>query len=661
MSRKSSKGRRGSLVMPIDHSAHLVSRDNFCKLERDNGPSFGRFVRSYSRHFDSWATFADGLIASIPPLRWLPHYSWQRQLGGDVLAGAVLTLFNIPLAIACSNLAGVPLVNGLYTMLFAVLVYPLVGAWPHGTMGPFAAIDIATGEHARMIMSDFYGDLRNITNADPATLAAVNSATITSAMVFLNGVICIVFGLLRLDFIAEYFSEPLVGGFTSGIALYVVVSQVDGMLGIQKPPRVRVGYEFPNLLLLVQRLNATNWVSVGLSAFSIFFLIGCKTVVQPAMQRWCHRRCVVLPWEFVLVALSIAFSAFFRLNERYGVYIVGEIPNGLPLPALPNFSLLPDLFPSSLAISTVQLCTHMFAMRVLSRRVGYRVDRRQETYAMGTTLLISGFFPVYAANNGLGQSSILEQAGGTSQISTVVMAVIMVFIVLFGGPFFYYLPTCVMAVVVLIVVGKQLNGIFEVPHLWKASKWDFCIWTATFLASVTRGIVLGLGIGIVFQLFTVVARTQWPRWTVWYSKRPDRANVCIFEFESMLLFTNGEKFVYAVQETLEKWCSDEENDEKKTQDHVFVLDCTAMIDVDAVGLGYLVDVLKDLHRFAAVFFVKPRWFLIKLLREEGVNISDHTICETVEEALERAERKRPPFTLHRAKSDEPPLSVRSRF
>ncbi|KAI6217059.1 hypothetical protein M3Y95_01241500 [Aphelenchoides besseyi] len=630
---KRKRSRRGSLVVPIDHNSHLTTRKDFFKVERDDGPSFNRFLRSYTRNFVSFRRFADSFLGLIPPIRWLPNYSIKRQLPGDLFGGTVLTFFNIPLGIACSNLAGVPLVNGLYTMLFAAFFYPIFSNWPHGSMGPFASIDIATGEHARMVMSHYYADLSNIT--DTKLFQVVNPTTITSAMVFLNGLVCIAFGLLRLDFVAEYFSEPLVGGFTTGVALYVVVSQIAPMLGIQKPPKVHVGYQFPNLWNLARRLDETNLVTVLISTLSIVLLLVCKSIVQPQLQRHFKSSFVVLPWEFILLVVSTSLSWFLQINRTYDVYVVGSIPKGLPLPQLPNLSLLPDLFLSSLAISIVQICTHMFAAKVLSRRVGYRVDRRQETYAIGATLLLSSFFPVYAANSGVGASTICEQSGATSQMAIVFSALILLLTTLLAGPLFYHLPSCVMAVIVLIVVGKQLEGVFQVPHLWKTSKWDFCIWTATFLTSVSRGIVLGLGIGMIFQLFTVVARTQWPRWTVWYSKRKNSSNVCIFEFESMLLFANGEKFVFAVQETLDKWCEED----RKSFPHIFVLDCTVMIDVDAVGLSYLVDVLKDLHGFAFVYFIKPRWFLVKILREEGVNISDHQICETIDEALEKVDNR----------------------
>lgn len=186
------------------------------------------------------------------------------QVGGlsnlrpfTMFKGIMLSCSNIPLGIVCSNLAGVPGVNGLYTILLASFIYPVFSAWPHGTLGPSAPIDISTGVHTHIILERYYNDLPNGTSTEDIS-DMVNPSSVTSTLVFLNGLFCvglklnsnlitfqIIFGMLRLDFITEYFSEPLVGGFTSGIALYIVVSQIRPMLGIPKVSKKKLGYEFP--------------------------------------------------------------------------------------------------------------------------------------------------------------------------------------------------------------------------------------------------------------------------------------------------------------------------------------------------------------------------------------------------------------------------------
>ncbi|KAI6171209.1 hypothetical protein M3Y97_01074600 [Aphelenchoides bicaudatus] len=604
----------------------------FHKIESDRHPTFGRFVQSYTRHFQSFKTLSNLFQTTFPFTKWLRNYSPKEQLFGDLYSGLLLACSNIPLGIACSNLAGVPGVNGLYTILLASFFYPVFSAWPHGTLGPYAPIDISTGVHTHIILQNYYDSLPNGTSTEEVS-AIVNPSSVTSTLVFSNGIICLIFGMLRLDFITEYFSEPLVGGFTSGIALYVVVSQLRPILGIPKPSMKKLGYEFPNPILMAQKLDQINLVSLGISVAAIVFLLVCKCFVQPFLDLSFPKRKVSVPWEFILLVLGIVVSEIFHLPSKHDVYVIGDMPNELPTPSLPLFWLMPTIFWRSLSISVVQLCIHMFGVRILTRRMLYKVDKVQETYALGSTLLLSGFFPVYSANNGLGASTLLQQNGATTQIASIFSGIIILVVTLTSASLFSTLPTSVMAVIVLIVVGRQLEGVFQIVHLWKTSKWDLTIWMSSFFASVVYGITYGLGIGMVFQLFTVVARTQWPKWTVWYShKAQNNVDVCIFEFESMLLFTNCERFADAVRKTVSKW-----QDAKEKSSRLFILDCTAMIEVDTVGFLYLVDVLRGLEQKASVYYVRPKYFLIKTLRHEGIQIADYQVCETPSDAINRAE------------------------
>ncbi|KAI6195647.1 hypothetical protein M3Y94_01012100 [Aphelenchoides besseyi] len=275
---------------------------------------------------------------------------------------------------------------------------------------------------------------------------------------------------------------------------------------------------------------------------------------------------------------------------------------------------------------------HLSVAKVMSIRKGYHVNDNQELYALGTTLLTSGFFPVFPTATSLTGPAFMDECGVTSQISNVVAGIAVLAVVVAIGPLLHFLPMCILAVIVILPLRVLLRGFLDLPRFWRQSTWDFCVWIVTFVATVCTDVIGGLGIGIAFQLFTIVARTQGPRWNARYTKCAEYMDVCVFQFESMLLFTNGERFKKAVRQVFGRW-----NSESQNRSRIFIFDCSSISEVDSVGMKCFAQILSELRKTdCLVYFVKPCDQIVRNLKHSGALVKGRYIFSSVKEAVDEA-------------------------
>ncbi|KAI6222284.1 hypothetical protein M3Y95_00968800 [Aphelenchoides besseyi] len=591
--------------------------------------SYWHNFESTTSTFKSFSSCRRVLTDRLPWLQWLPRYSPRRQLIGDFVGGAMGGIMNLTKGTAYAQLAGIPPVNGLYALCIGSFVYPLLASWSQGSMCAFAIIQLMCGAAARDILAVYETVNENGTVVE----SGLDAATIVSTLTFFNGLIFFCFASLKLQFLTVHFSKPLTSGFLTAAALHLVTAQLGNFFGLKVKRTNRsggFGRLFLDIFDVILRIPKANWPTVTISVVSLVSLLSTKFLLEAPIRRVFKRK-LMIPWELILVIAVTVVVFVFDLKENYGVRTVELVPNGLPNLTPPRVDLFPVIFQHSLAISIVQIAVHISMAKVMCRRKGYQVDEQQEVWAMSVVHLVNGFFPTYPTTNGLGRASIIDDCGATSLLTSVFTGLILLTVTVSAGPLFSWIPLAVLAVIVLVSVRSSFDGFRNLPHFWRLSKWDGAIWMITFLSSTCFNVIIGLAIGVGFQMLALSTRMQWPKWTGQESKF-----VSVFRFHSPLVFTNAEEFKTAVRDVTHRWSSEEQKSER-----VFIFDCVALTTIDAVGVESFAEMMDELgaQLECTIFFVQLDEQVRGGLETVKVEIDDDFCFSTIREALKVAEHK----------------------
>jgi SulP family sulfate permease len=290
------------------------------------------------------------LVHYLPILGWLPKYerAWLRF---DLLAGVVAAAVVIPQSMAYASIAGLPVEVGLYVALAPMLIYALLG-----TSRPLSVSSTST---ISMLVATSLALAVQSQNPNDFILPAATLA-------FMVGVILLLASLLKLGFIANFISQPVLTGFKAGIGVVIAIGQLSKVLGLSIPK----GPVFRTLLNVLKDLDQINWPTFLLALVSLAILV--------FLPRFNKR----IPAALVVVILGILASALLNL-EAMGVKLVGAIPPGLPRLSLPDWSLFEVLWPGALGIALMSFVESIAAARAFTRHVDPPVDANQELFALG--------------------------------------------------------------------------------------------------------------------------------------------------------------------------------------------------------------------------------------------------------------------------------------
>ncbi|VDM60864.1 unnamed protein product [Angiostrongylus costaricensis] len=332
----------------------------------------------------------------MPILDWLPRYAFKEDLMPDIIGGLTTGIMHVPQGIAYSTLASVDPVYGLYASCFPAFFYMFFGTSRHASIGSFAVVALMAGVANDNVMSKHGGGIveliRNNSHFEAITHPEVTPIQVATTLTFAIGIWQILCGLLRLQFLMTYFSDPLVSGFTTGAAVHVLVAQIDDIMGVRVPKASGAGYVF-----------IVNPAALVISLFSIIFLYVGKEYLSPYLNKKFDLK-LPIPFELILVALTATFSNVFHWHENNSVDIVGAIPAGLPQPELPTMSILKECMMQSIGISIVIIAVHISMAKMLGKKLGYAIDDNQELYAIGLTSLMGSFFSIYPVSTALGRT-----------------------------------------------------------------------------------------------------------------------------------------------------------------------------------------------------------------------------------------------------------------
>ncbi len=361
----------------------------------------------------------------VPITEWLPQYP-RNYLRGDIIAGVALAGLLIPESMGYAEIAGLPPQAGLYATAFGLLAYAIFGSSRQLAVSPTSA--------SSAILA---ATLAPLAVANPQKFAAL-----ASAVAVVLGVLFLVAGILKLGFISDFISKPVLKGFVFGIALNIIIKQLPKLLGIE-PGK---GHAYVQLWHTLKHVAQSNLWTIAVGAASLLVLF----VVDRYMPR--------VPGALLVLVGGIAVSRLLQLHG-HGVEIVGAIPAGLPRPGLPilTWSDWLQAAPAAVGLVLVLFAESMGAARTFAGKNGYDVDPNQELRALGVANAVSGIFRGMQVGGGTSGTAANDSNGAKSEFSSIAASATVILVLLFLTGWFYHLPEAVLAAIVIHAVWHLLD------------------------------------------------------------------------------------------------------------------------------------------------------------------------------------------------------------
>ncbi|MCB0060609.1 MAG: solute carrier family 26 protein [Caldilineaceae bacterium] len=431
----------------------------------------------------------------LPFLDWLLHYR-TADLTGDILAGVIVAVMLVPQAMAYAMLAGLPPKVGLYASIAPLILYGLLGSSRTLAVGPVAIVSLLVA-------------------AGVTPLAEQGSAhyiQLAVTLAFLVGIIQLVMGLVRLGFLVNFLSHPVLVGFTNAAAIVIGFSQVKHLLGIKLP---NTEHFHEQVIAVAQNIGGTHWITLGIGIGSIVILFFFRNRLAGLLQALGLPEAVVMPVTksapLVVVLLGTLLVGMLRLDISTGVKIVGEVPSGLPGLVLPtvDLSLWQLLLPTALAISFVGYMESISVAKSLARKRREKIDADQELVALGAANFGATFLGGYPVTGGLSRSVVNFVAGANTGLASMITALLIGLTVLFLTPLFYYLPNAVLAAIIVVAVTSLFDW-KTTKHIFAYSKMDFAALATTFVTVLALGVEDGILVGAGLSLVLFIWRTSQP-------------------------------------------------------------------------------------------------------------------------------------------------------
>ena len=396
----------------------------------------------------------------------------------DIVAGLTAAAVVLPKAMAYATVAGLPVAVGLYTALVPMIVYALLGTSRVLSVSSTTTLAILAGTQLGLVVPD----------GDPARLLTA-AATLTA----LTGAILMLAALLRLGFVANFISTPVLSGFKAGIGFVIVLDQVPKLLGLH----IQKHGFFHDALSIAQSLPETSLITLAVAAATLLVLIGMERL-------WPHS-----PAPLVAVGGGIAAAWLLGL-EAQGVAIVGLIPQGLPSLTLPDLTLVEQLLPGAIGIALMSFTESIAAGRAFAEPAAPPINANRELLATGAANLGGALFGAMPAGGGTSQTAVVRAAGGRSQKASLVTAAAAAATMLFLAPLLGLLPQATLAAVVIVYsVGLIQPAEFRAIRQVRTMEFRWAL--AAFLGVLVFGTLKGIVVAIVVSLIGLSSQATHPR------------------------------------------------------------------------------------------------------------------------------------------------------
>ena len=464
-------------------------------------------------------------------IRWLPGLDTLRRyetawLPHDVFAGIVLATMLVPVGIAYAAASGLPGIYGLYATIVPLLAYAVFGPSRILVLGPDSAL-------AGVIL----GVVTPLSRDDP-----LRAVILAGMMAIVSGIVCILAGLARLGFVTELLSKPIRYGYMNGIALTVLISQLPKLFGfsIESEGPLRSLWAIGGAILE----GRTNWVA---------FAIGLATLTVILLLKNSKR----LPGILVAVVGATTVVGVLDLGARYGVQVLGPLPQGLPgfvVPWIGYGDVVPVLI-GGCAMALISFADTSVLSRAYAARLDSRVDPNQEMVGLGAANLATGFFQGFPISSSSSRTPVAEAAGARTQLTSVVGALAIALLLLAAPNLLRHLPTAALAAVV-IAAAISLIEVVDLKRIYRIQRWEFWLAIVCFVGVAVLGVIPGIGLAIAIAIaeflwdgwrphFAVLGRADGVKGYHDITRYPNARQIpglVLFRWDAPLFFANAEFF-----------------------------------------------------------------------------------------------------------------------
>jgi SulP family sulfate permease len=490
---------------------------------------------------------------------WLVSYrkDWLRP---DVIAGLTTAAVVIPYAMAYASIAGLPLQIGLYTAFLPMIIYAILGTSRVLSVSTTTTLAILTAVTLHAVVSN-------------ETTEALVTAAATLAM--LVGVMLTLASFLRLGFIANFISQPVLTGFKAGIGAVIVLDQIPKLLGIHIPR----GTFFEKLLSTIDGVPETKLITLAVGVCMILLLMGVEYFAPK------------VPAPLLAVAAGIGVAYLLQLST-HGVDLVGHIPRGLPSFTPPSLTLLSQLWPSALGITLMSFTETIAAGRAFARNDAPWPQANRELLATGMANIGGALLGAMPGGGGTTQTGVNRLAGARTQAAELVTAAMTLMTMLLLAPLIAFMPQATLAAIVILYSARMIKPA-EFRQILRVRRMEF-IWALIAFAGVMFvGTLKGILVAIIASIVALAYHVEHPRLHVLGRKpgtnvfRPSSKEhpqdetfpgLLILRPEGLIFFANAEQLAHKMWLELDK-----------AKAKVVAIDLSAVFDLEYTALKMLIE------------------------------------------------------------------------
>jgi SulP family sulfate permease len=552
------------------------------------------------------------VASTLPLLEWLPNYrkTWLRA---DVVAGLTTSAVVIPKAMAYATIAGLPIQVGLYTAFVPMIIYAVLGTSRVLSVSTTTTIAILTGT-----------ELAQVAAGGPAALL---QAAVT--LTLLVGILLTLASVLRLGFVANFISEPVLVGFKAGIGLVIVIDQIPKLLGVHFPK----GNFLQNLQSIVQHVPETSVPTL---------VVGVLTILALSTLEWFRPR---WPAPLIVIGAAIAAVVMFSLQDR-GIELVGAIPVGLPPLTLPDLGLAKEMWAAALGISLMSFAETAAVGRAFIRSDEPTLRPNRELLATGLGNLAGAFTGSMPAGGGMSQTAVNRMTGAQSHVASLVTAMMALLTMLLLSPFIGLMPHAVLAGTVIVYsIGLIKPGDFL--GILRIRRTEFMWALAAFLGVITLGTLRGILVAIIVSLVALGQQVADPPVHVLGRKRgtnvfrppsPDNpddesfAGLLLLRPEGRLFFLNAERIGEKIRPLI-----------AAAHPTVVVFDLSRVFDLEYSALKMLIEAEKRQREAGITLWLvglNPQVYAVIQRSPLGAILGTERMMFDLEIAIDRYQKRR---------------------
>lgn len=437
------------------------------------------------------------LARALPNLDWGRHYQ-RSTFTNDMVAAAIVTIMLIPQSLAYAMLAGLPAEVGLYASVLPLVAYAIFGSSRTLAVGPVAVVSLMTATAVGEI-------------AAQGTDAYLVAATLLALM---SGVMLIAMGLFKLGFVANFLSHPVISGFITASGLLIAAGQLKHLFGIQVSghtlPEIASGV-FVNL----NHINVATF-AIGASVLAFLYFVRLKLKALLTKLGLGPRMADVITKAGPIAAVAATIFAASALDlGGQGVALVGQIPQGFPVPGVPaiDLDMLKALAGPALLISLIGFVESVSVAQTLASKRRQRIVPDQELIGLGAANIAAGISAGYPVTGGFARSVVNFDAGAETPAAGIYTAVGIALATLFLTPLLANLPQATLAATIIVAV-LSLVDLKAIRRVWAYSRADFSAMAATILGTLFLGVEAGVVMGVVLSLVLHLYRTSRPHMAI---------------------------------------------------------------------------------------------------------------------------------------------------